>query len=75
MKDEDAHNHHYPSRRHQNATRGGYRGGRGAPKDGEGQRGGRGGRGGRPWTAKEHKNTGEVRKTEFETDGPKGESQ
>lgn len=81
VKDEEAHHNHYPSRRHQNATRGNFRGGRGGyQKDGEGQqRGGRGERGGRPWTAKEHRNVGEVRKTEFEQtaddNGPKGESQ
>ncbi len=82
VKDEEAHHNHYPSRRHQNAARGNFRGGRGQggrggfQKDGEGQRGGRGGR---PWTAKEHRNEGEVRKTEFEQpgddNGPKSESQ
>lgn len=81
VKDEDNHHHHYPSKRHQNATRGGFRGGRGGnqQKEGEGQRGGRGGRGGRPWTAKEHRNQGEVRKTDTEQpaddNGPKSEAQ
>jgi len=80
VKDEENHNSHYPSRRHQNATRGGYRGGRGGQyKEGEGQRGDRGGRGGRPWTAKEHRNQGEVRKPEFEqtveNNGPKSDAQ
>lgn len=80
VKDEENHNSHYPSRRHQNATRGAYRGGRGGQyKEGEGQRGDRGGRGGRPWTAKEHRNQGEVRKPEFEqpveNNGPKGDAQ
>ena len=88
-EDGESHANHYPSRRHQNATRGSFRGGRGGQKDGErggnrGERGERGGRGGnrggdRPWTAKEHRNAGEVRKTEFEppgeSNGPKGETQ
>lgn len=82
VKPDEAHHNHYNSRRQQ---RGGFRGGRGGHRGGEGgdnntnYRGGRGGhRGeGRPWTAKEHKNAGEVRKTEVEhpageETGPKG---
>lgn len=83
VKPDEAHHNHYNSRRQQ---RGGFRGGRGGQRGGEGgadnntpYRGGRGGfRGeGRPWTAKEHKNVGEVRKVDLEhpageETGPKG---
>lgn len=70
VKQDEAHHHHYNSKR---PNRGGFRGGRGGQRGGEGgdgntHRGGRGGqRGeGRPWTAREHKNAGEIRKTDPE---------